>query len=116
MSRDNLDTITQDILRECEEDWVALWRVISDIYRVYGENLSAEKLRALTLQVVSKLFASGKVEAGWPTAAGGWEPWRLSPEAVLARIEAEWDALGEEPSIGAEIVWFAIPMKRPHPK
>lgn len=72
----------------------------------YGENLSKERSRELTLMAVERLLSTGRIEAGWPTAQGEWEPWRMSTRAVLTRIESEWSALNDEPNIGAEIVWF----------
>lgn len=101
-----LADIKKNLLLECEEDWVALWKISWEIKNASGQNFNQEKLRELTLGIVVDLLATGKIEAGWPTAEGGWEPWRLCPGAVLTRIEAEWDALGKDPNIGNEIVWF----------
>jgi hypothetical protein len=99
------------ILRESQDDWVALWSVLSAVRAAYGENLSKERSRELTLMAVERLLSTGRIEAGWPTAQGEWEPWRMSTRAVLTRIESEWSALNDEPNIGAEIVWFNPVMK-----
>lgn len=106
MNASAIASIKKDLFLACEEDWVALWKITWEIRNASGRNFNQEKLREITLEIVAELLASGKIEAGWPTAAGGWEPWNLSPAAVIARIEAEWDALGKDPNIGSEIVWF----------
>jgi hypothetical protein len=106
-----LASVKKDILLECEEDWVALWKIVWGIRNATGRNHNPDDLRSLTLGIVADLLATGEIEAGWPTAAGGWDPWRLSPAAVLTRIEAEWDALGKNPNIGSEIVWFTTRSK-----
>lgn len=106
---DAVDMIVAGLLRECEEDWVALWVVIAAVRRTFGANIAERRLREVTLTVVDALLSSGRVEAGWPRADGGWEPWRLSRKAVLVRIEADWSALGRIPTIGSELVWFTTP-------
>lgn len=116
MNEAKIQTITKEVLRECEDDCVALWWIVAKLKNAFGENFSQERIRELTLRVAKNLLASGVIEAGWPTGKGGWEPWRVSPEAALTRIESEWDALGEEPNIGSEIVWFTVPAKETHPK
>lgn len=106
MNAATIANIKKELLLECEEDWVALWEITWEIRNASGPNFNQEKLRSIALEIVADLLLSGKIEAGWPTAGGDWEPWRLTPEAVLARIEGEWDALSKEPHIGSEIVWF----------
>jgi len=113
MNEPKLTKIKKELFLECEDDWVELWWILAKLRKAYGENFNQEKMRELTLEIVADLLVSGKIEAGWPTAEGGWEPWKLSPAAVLARIEAEWDALGKDPNIGSEIVWFtALPVPK----
>ncbi|MBI5622684.1 MAG: hypothetical protein HY924_02780 [Elusimicrobia bacterium] len=115
MNEANFVKIKKDLLRECEDDWIALWWILAKVRKVCGENCSNDKARALVMRLVAELLSSGKVEAGCPTSTGGWKPWRLSHPAALTRIEAEWDALGEDPDIGKELVWFtASPRVRPH--
>lgn len=101
-----LEKIREELLLECEDDWVALWWILAKLRRAYGENYDKDKTRALALDLISELLKTGKVEAGWPTADGGWDSWKLSPDAVLTRIEADWDASDKEPAIGNEIVWL----------
>lgn len=84
----------------------ALPKITWEIRNTSGRNFDQGKTRELTLEIIGDLLASGKMESGWPTADGGWESWKLSQVAALTRIEAEWDALGKEPNIGSEIVWF----------
>jgi hypothetical protein len=65
-----------------------------------------EDERSVVFRVVKNLLESGLVVAGWPTPDScGFIPWSLTTNETLARIEAEWDALGRDPTIGG-IVWF----------
>lgn len=102
----DLAKVKKELLVECEEDHVGLWSIIRHLRITFGENLDADRVRAAVMEIVADLLRSGTVKAGFPAPDGrGFEPWDLSPGAVIARIEAEWDALGREPTIG-DIVWF----------
>ena len=56
MNAETLANIRKDLLLECEEDWVALWKIIWEIHNASGRNFNQEKLRELTLGMVMSTF------------------------------------------------------------
>jgi hypothetical protein len=65
----------------------------------------------MAFMVISNLLKAELVRAGFPTGDGvDFEPWQLTAEQALERVEREWDALGRELDIG-EIFWFEIAEK-----
>lgn len=86
-----------DILDEGTFDYVGLWQVA---HRVRSANPQAEETtrRQLVIDIIRPLVHQGLVDVG-PTDvdAGEWEehPWLGPAEAIMGRIEALWDELGE---------------------
>jgi hypothetical protein len=104
---DARDEIVADVLSECEEDHVGLWRFVTAVQYDLGLREPAE-IRKVTLELVSRLLDYPAIEAGFPTPDGRhFTPWRMSKASILQRIEQEWDALGRLPTIG-DIVWFSL--------
>ena len=95
--------IRDSLLIESAEDYVGLWTIPVRI-RLYSEETDEFKIRRKTLQIIEELLNDALIQPGQFTDRD-FELWKLSPLETIARIEAEWDALGREPNIG-EIVWF----------
>src|SRR5947209_13482420 len=103
-----LEQVREDVLTECADDYFGLWSILWRVRNLTGEADPAVRRRQ-TLELVRSLLESGRVRAGFPTPDGaGFRPWTLSPAEAVARIAAEWDALGREPNVG-DIVWFTTP-------
>ena len=92
------------LLIECSDDYLGLWSIIWLIRRKL-KNANSDQVRRETLGIIRTLLDDGLIQAGFPTPAGGFEPWSLSPAETIRRIELEWDLLGREPNIG-DIAWF----------
>lgn len=95
--------IRNSLLIESAEDYVGLWTIPRQL-RLYSEETDELKLRRKTLQIIEELLNDELIQPG-QFKDRNFELWKLSPVETIARIEAEWDALGRDPNIG-EIVWF----------
>lgn len=94
-----------EIIEEAKADEVGLWFIIVRVRDDLGVKQAA-LLKAVTLQCVNQILASGTVVAGYYKHDGsGVEVWDMDPERVVSRIEEAWTEMGREPDIG-EIVIF----------
>lgn len=102
-----IDEIVSVLLQEANSDYLGLWKVVWELEEHHGVTDEAEKHR-LTLRVIDRLLKEG-LEVVDFYRGRGWARWPdQNPEAVLARIEREWDALEHEPNLG-DICWFNLP-------
>jgi len=93
-----------EILLEGLHDHIGLWSLLWH----FQELPDPAVRRRETMALVEELLGQGWFEVGFPTSDGrGFEPWNSAPDVSIARINKEWDALGQEPNIG-EIVWFNL--------
>src|SRR5215510_14272801 len=98
--------IVAQLLAECADDHVGLWEVVRAVQDEMDVRDPSE-LREVTLDVVRDLLDQPCLEAGFPAPDGRrFNPWNISKEDVLKRVEHQWDALGRLPNIG-DIVWFS---------
>ena len=95
--------IRNSLLIESTEDYVGLWTIPRQLY-LYSEEKDEFAVRRKTIQIIEELLNDELIQPG-QFKDRKFEFWKLSPVETIARIEAEWDALGREPNIG-EIVWF----------
>src|SRR5436190_24341611 len=94
-----LESLKQNILRECEEDHVGLWSVIRDVEEFFPKKDEAA-IRARVLTLLHELLLAHEIQAGLPASDGrGFHPLPIAPDDVLARIEAAWP-VGCRPTIG----------------
>jgi hypothetical protein len=104
------DPYWQVVLDHCADEYTGLWLAVAELRMASGGAIDFRRI----LDILYGLLSSGLLQAGIPTLDGGFEPWLLAPEEVLARIEDEWTLLGRDPDIG-EIVWFTMSEKAvPH--
>lgn len=96
-----LDSAYEDIVAECNDDYVGLWVVIRAVRRVIGDKADATEP---TLVLIKRLINSEEIVAGQFNSQE-WQEWKMSTKEIVERVEREWKALGHEPNIG-EIVWF----------
>lgn len=99
------EDILENLVEECREDHVGLWRVINAVRFDLGST-NPNQTRALTLQLVHRLLHERGVQVGHPAPDGRhFMPWELSPDQAVRRIEEEWSALGHDPDIG-DVAWL----------
>jgi hypothetical protein len=104
-----IEEISNDFLSEAHEDYVGLWSLIWRIKNLLGEG-DPQRVRAVTMAVLTELFQEALIKAGMPNAEGEFEEWKDGPDEIIKRIEGEWHQLGREPNIG-DIVWFTTTEK-----
>jgi hypothetical protein len=101
-----LSAVERDLLAEGLEDVVGLWEVIRRV-RQECPGLSAEEVRRTTLHTVKQLLDQRWMDIGGALREDGTlNPWDVSAEDALARIDAAWAELGREPDVW-DIGWLA---------
>lgn len=95
-------SILKDKLMECREDYVGLWSIAWRVKRCGG--IHPDRIFQETMGVVKGLLEQEDIVAG-QFQNNLFEVWSFPHDQILARIEAEWRALGREPNLG-DIVWF----------
>lgn len=83
---------------------VGLWWIADDV-RQRRPDASEEEIRIETLRALRPLLSTGALRAVNLLPGGAFQPWSGSVDEQLARIDAQWAALGRPPDIG-DIVWF----------
>jgi hypothetical protein len=114
---------TLEFLAVCGDDDFPeeLWRLLTIIRYVASRKddlltdagrIDPVMVRRLALNIIQELLSAGKLRA-WFTNYPLTDTYHLESAhdpvcQILQRIEAEWDALGREPSM-CEIVAFSVP-------
>jgi hypothetical protein len=107
VNKSKIDALIQAYEQEVLEDEIGLWQLVAEAQRL---KLKGRDLREFVLEVVKEMLARG-FRPGMHAKGGtvAFVPWpERNPQAIIRRIEAEWDALGRDPSI-ADIAWFDRP-------
>ena len=93
---------------EGTEDWVGLWQLDSTARLWVGDD-DEERVLAVTLELARELIEDGDMIAADPDVSivhrSQADPWDLSTDEIIDRIERECRQLDRPPS-GAEIVHF----------
>lgn len=100
ISASQAEAIVRNVVDFAKDDWVGLWVIFSWVKEQIPAS-DPRSQRAATLAVVEKLLQLGLKVGDTPYSPGGFKEWTdQKPTSVVARIEKEWDALGEVPDIG----------------
>jgi hypothetical protein len=100
-----VDSMVSELLTESLEDYVGLWEIVHKVSKVQSDEVV---IRAESLRVARILLEKGLI-AGKLRRGGGFEPWPIQEsDAVMRRIEMEWEKLGHLPGID-DICWFNRP-------
>lgn len=106
LTEDDRMSIADELYAEAASDLVGLWQIVGRVEDVSGHK---KQMRKECLLITQDLLERGLLAGDPPYSRYGYQPWAdQSPAAVLERIDAEWEALGHEPSI-PDITWFARP-------
>lgn len=127
------DKIIKRIQAEAQYDCRALWKIISYAACDTGKDenydeddptiphpnsiMDAAIIKTKTLSLVRDLLNTQCIVAGNLANEGqDIDPWPEDVEAVVSRIDREWTALGKEPDMKNDLVWFGAckPKDWPH--
>jgi len=110
MNTIEFDAEVKDFIADCEagraEDWLGLV-VVADFVRRRCDIADNEEVKRISLKVVRILmergFRAGQFERYGDSKLILWPD--QSPDAVVARIDREWDSAKGDPNIN-DICWF----------
>lgn len=113
--RSEADAVKRAIVAEAQSDIVGLWAIHWEV-RQRMPRLQPRDAKSATLAIVAEVLGERSLVAGEfrdrDEATAVFEPWSLGATESVARISAEWDALGREPNLG-DIVWLVDPRLLP---
>ena len=95
--------LIQNIIAECQVDYDGLWRIIKHV-KEDGIATQPAEVRKATYDIIRTMLNEGEIVA-MNYSDNHYHVWNLSTDAVIARIDKEWQQLGKEQNIG-DIVWF----------
>jgi hypothetical protein len=106
-----IEEMKEVLVEEAAIGAVGLWAVLWDVKHQFP-GLSPQETKTATLRLVREAVREGRIVAGRVVRDGDvtrtFVPWQLPPDEVVARIEAEWSALGRAPNLG-DIVELVSP-------
>jgi hypothetical protein len=104
------DSIKFELLSEGMEDFLGLWEFLWIARESMGIQ-DPETAKEVALAMVREFIEEGLVIPGNPVEPGpDFDPWNLSPDETMSRIEDRWKSLGHAPTTG-EIAWFVTTLK-----
>ena len=101
MNSADLRSVAFSIAAECEEDYVGLWVVATEVIEA---GVSESCVIEVSINVVRSVLEMGNIRIGQFNESK-FVFWDSDFEGSLARVEAEWKLLGRLPSLG-EIAWL----------
>ena len=101
MNSIDLKSVASSIAAECEEDYVGLWVVATEVIEA-GVNESC--VIDASIDVIRSVLEMNNMRIGQFNESK-FVFWDSSLECSLARVESEWKRLGRLPSLG-EIAWL----------
>lgn len=98
--------IAEDCVREAADDYIGLWQIATRVRREFGR-LTNEQVKHLSLDVVRLMVERGLCPGDYlKTGLSFWN--EDNTEAIVARIDREWDARLGDPTLANPICWFAL--------
>lgn len=99
-----VEELKRGLVADATEDYLDLSFVAYAIKEAF-EVSDDEEVMHYSMAVLHRLLDEGLLQAGIPTAEGGFEEWELDAHGVVERALAGWRYLGRTPTLG-ELVWF----------
>jgi hypothetical protein len=101
----NIKQAKEYILAQGLSDWVGFGTVVWVVSQQLPETATRDERISLATAMIKSLLEDDLIRVGDPADGRGFVAWDLPIDETLKRIEAEWRALPEEPSIGY-VCWF----------
>ena len=102
---EKIPEIARDCIREAAHDYVGLW-VIAGAIRFECKVTENERVKRLSLDVVRRVIDGGLGPGDYLKTGFRFWP-ELDKDAIISRIEREWDAARGDPTLADPICWFA---------
>ena len=102
--------VKRALVEDASVDTVGLFAVLWQMKHALAD-ADEDTLREAVLAALREALDEGCVLAGRFEGAA-FAPWREPTRVVVARIEAEWRALGPELAAG-DVCWFVAPSRLP---
>ena len=102
------------LVEDASTDTVGLWAVLWQMKHELPEASQLE-VREAVLSAIREALIEGTVVAGrFASEDPGllFEPWTEANDAIVARIDEEWEKLGSDPHAG-DVCWFLAPSRMP---
>ncbi|MGA3301968.1 MAG: hypothetical protein ABSC72_01610 [Methylovirgula sp.] len=104
---EKIDKLATSFLNEAEEDYVGLWAIAPTVRRDFALSDNQE-VKARTLEVVRILLDHGLLAGDFDYDNSKIYFWdERDPQAIIARIDREWDPARGDPTLPESICWFA---------
>lgn len=101
----DLNGLIANYINHSKVDYVGLWQIASHVRDDLGSQ-DDKRVEESTLAIVRGLVANGLRPGDYLKT--GFHYWNeADAEAILARIDREWTALGHDPNLAEPICWFA---------
>jgi hypothetical protein len=101
----NIEQAKTDILTSGLSDWVGFGEVAWAVSKQLPATATRDEKISLASATIRSLLEDDLIRVGDPVNGRKFVAWDLSIDETIRRIEAEWRALPEEPSIGY-VCWF----------
>ena len=96
MNSVDLKSVASSIAAECEEDYVGLWVVATELIEA---GVSGSCVIEASIKVIRSVLEMGNMRIGQFNESK-FVFWDSDLERSLARVESEWKLLGRLPSLG----------------
>jgi hypothetical protein len=105
-----IDDLVDGYVREAAIDFVGLWQIVSATRQWLNTNTD-EQVKRLSLEIAKRLYDHGLRPGNYHlgTRLQYWPD--DGPQAMLARIDREWDKNREDPNLAEPICWFGLPKR-----
>ena len=101
MSSVDLKSVASSIAAECEEDYVGLWVIATEVIKAgVSEDCAVEA----SISVIRSVLEMDNMRIG-QFDNFKFIFWTIGLESSLAKVESEWKLLGRLPNLG-EIAWI----------
>jgi hypothetical protein len=99
--------IDAEILQAGSVDYLDIWFISGSIRRWLAPHADEERIKALVLDSLRRLLASGRIRAGELYPPGEFSPWPFDTEEAIATVREAWDKI-DRPLQPGDIAYFEV--------